>query len=51
MNGPESPFVRYKKYGLETDIPSVCEAPSVDVIENLQQSWIRHGVLQSEGGQ
>ena len=51
MNGKDSPFVRYQKYGLKINIPSVCEAPSVEVIENLQQSWIRHGVLQSEGGQ
>jgi ABC-type Fe3+ transport system substrate-binding protein len=38
---PESPFMAYEKYGLRIDLPAVCEPPSPQVINNLQQSWQR----------
>ncbi len=44
IKGLDSPFVRYQKYGLSIEIPSVCDTPSVEVIENLQQSWARFAV-------
>lgn len=42
VKGPESPFVRYARNGLKVELPTVCETPSPDVIENLLQSWIRN---------
>ena len=44
VRGPDSPFVRYADCGLSIEIPAVCEPPSPEVIENLQQSWIRNAV-------
>jgi ABC-type sulfate transport system substrate-binding protein len=38
---PESPFVRYQKYGLKIDLPEVCQTPTAEVINNLLQSWQR----------
>jgi ABC-type Fe3+ transport system substrate-binding protein len=37
----ESPFLQYEKYGLQIDLPAVCESPSPEVINNLQQTWQR----------
>jgi hypothetical protein len=37
----DSPFVKYEKYGLSIDLPTVCESPAPQVINNLQQTWQR----------
>jgi hypothetical protein len=37
-------LTRYADKGLVIDLPAVCESPSPEVIENLQQSWIRNVV-------
>jgi Ca-activated chloride channel family protein len=42
VQGPKSPFTRYAASGLRIDIPTVCETPPADVIENVQQSWARN---------
>lgn len=39
INGPDSPFTRYKDYGLQIDVSSVCETPPGDVIRNLLIRW------------
>jgi Ca-activated chloride channel family protein len=44
VRGPESPFTRFAEYGLSVEVPPVCEVPSREVIENLQESWVRHAV-------
>ena len=36
LKKPDSPFVRYANIGLNIDLPSICDLPSVEVIENLQ---------------
>jgi ABC-type sulfate transport system substrate-binding protein len=41
VNAPESPFVKYEKYGLTIDLTTVCEPPRPEVINNLQQTWQR----------
>lgn len=41
VKGPHSPFERYAKYGLTVDLAATCEVPSREVLENLQQSWVR----------
>jgi hypothetical protein len=41
LTGPDSPFVRYEENGLRVDPPGMCDLPSRDVVENLQQSWTR----------
>ena len=38
---PESPLVKYQKYGLQIDIGATCEPPKGEVINNLLQSWQR----------
>ncbi len=38
---PESPFVKYQKYGLQVDVPQTCDPPAPDVINNLLNSWQR----------
>ncbi len=38
---PESPFTLYKKNGLKVDIPTVCEPPKAEVINNLLGIWQR----------
>lgn len=43
---PASPFVQYEKYGLQVDLPSVCEQPSAEALDNLLQSWLRMSQLQ-----
>jgi ABC-type Fe3+ transport system substrate-binding protein len=42
LKGPDSPFVQYAENGLRLDLPVVCEPPSREVTENLQQSWMRN---------
>ena len=42
LNGPDSPFTRFAKNGLRLEVPTVCKPPSPTVIENLQQTWLRH---------
>ncbi len=37
-----SPFVVYQQYGLKIDIPSVCDTPKAEVINNLLASWLRN---------
>jgi len=38
---PESPFVRYEKYGIRVDIATVCEPPKAEVLNNLIASFER----------
>ena len=38
---PESPFVKFAKYGLKIELPTTCQTPSPEVINNLQQTWQR----------
>jgi len=38
---PESPFVKYNRYGLKIDIATACESPKPAVITNLQEFWQR----------
>ncbi|MFZ5829971.1 MAG: extracellular solute-binding protein [Planctomycetota bacterium] len=40
---PESPFVRYEKYGLKNDLPPMCENPAPEVLRALQEAWQRAG--------
>jgi ABC-type Fe3+ transport system substrate-binding protein len=49
VNGDQSPFVRFADCGLRVEIPEVCEVPSWDVVQNLQQAWIRHAMPLSQG--
>jgi Ca-activated chloride channel family protein len=44
IRGPGSPFVKYAQFGLKIELPAVCDPPSAEVIDNLQQSWIRSAV-------
>ncbi len=39
---PDSPFVRYEKYGIKVDLTTVCEPPKAEVINNLIGSWLRY---------
>ena len=38
---PESPFVMYTKYGVQVDLPKVCDPPRSDVVNNLLTGWQR----------
>ena len=38
---PNSPFTQYAQYGLQVDIPVVCEAPQAEVVHNLLAGWQR----------
>jgi Ca-activated chloride channel family protein len=38
---PESPLVKYQKYGLQIDIGETCETPKAEVINNLLAGWQR----------
>ncbi|MEM9291425.1 MAG: substrate-binding domain-containing protein [Acidobacteriota bacterium] len=38
---PESPFVRLERFGLQVDLPTACEDPRAEVVENLLLSWQR----------
>ncbi len=42
INDPDSPFSKYKQYGLKIDLASVCEPPKAEVINNLLASWLRN---------
>lgn len=42
MRFPESPFVQYQSYGLSIDLPTTCEAPRAEVVQNLLASWQRN---------
>jgi hypothetical protein len=44
INGPESPFEKYARFGLRQDVERVCEIPPVEVIDGLQQVWLRNSV-------
>jgi Ca-activated chloride channel family protein len=44
VKGADSPFVQFADHGLRLDLPEVCEVPSAEVIDNLQQIWIRNAV-------
>jgi Ca-activated chloride channel family protein len=46
--GPDSPFERYEQCGLRVDLPSVCELPSPEVIQNLEQGWLRNAAPRGE---
>lgn len=39
--GPESPFEKYKKYGLQIAIDTIAEPPKADAINNLLTGWQR----------
>ncbi len=39
--GEESPFAKYEKFGLRVELPTMCDMPSPQVINNLQQTWQR----------
>ncbi|MAS95171.1 MAG: hypothetical protein CMO55_18395 [Verrucomicrobiales bacterium] len=39
--GPESPFEKYKKYGLQIAIDTIAEPPRADAINNLLTGWQR----------
>ena len=41
INGPDSPFTTYQKYGLQVELSSICDPPSAEVIHNLLASWQR----------
>lgn len=41
VNQAESPFMLLKKYGLQLEIPAVCEPPKSEVVYNLLSSWQR----------
>jgi ABC-type Fe3+ transport system substrate-binding protein len=41
VKSAESPFTLYAKYGLQIDLPTVCEPPKAEVITNLLLSWQR----------
>ena len=49
VKGPTSPFAKYAKYGLAVDLATTCEVPSREVMENLQQSWIRCAPARPDG--
>jgi hypothetical protein len=38
---PDSPFLKYEKYGLKSDLTTMCEVPSNEVISDLQRTWQR----------
>ncbi|MFZ5832461.1 MAG: substrate-binding domain-containing protein [Planctomycetota bacterium] len=42
---PESPFETLRDYGLQIDLEKIGEYPSPEVINNLQQSWLRAAEL------
>jgi hypothetical protein len=44
MKDPDSPFVKFAQYGLSLELPQMCQVPSAEVIENLQQAWMRYAV-------
>jgi Ca-activated chloride channel family protein len=44
MKDPDSPFVKFAQYGLSLELPQMCQVPSAEVIENLQQAWMRFAV-------
>ncbi|MCW8132046.1 MAG: substrate-binding domain-containing protein, partial [Planctomycetota bacterium] len=41
INQADSPFVMYKKNGLQIDIDTVCEPPRSEVVNNLLAAWQR----------
>ncbi len=41
IKSPNSPFIKYAANGIKTDINSVCEPPSADVINNIFIGWDR----------
>jgi Ca-activated chloride channel family protein len=44
IRGPNSPFERFAAAGLRVELPEVCEVPSAEVLDNLQQLWLRNAV-------
>jgi hypothetical protein len=44
VTGPDSPFEEYASFGLHLDVEGLCEIPPVEVIDGLQQVWLRHAV-------
>jgi len=41
VKSADSPFTVYAKYGLTVDLPTVCDPPSAEVVNNLLVSWQR----------
>jgi hypothetical protein len=44
IKGARNPFKRYQDFGLSIDLPEVCEVPSPEVIESLQETRARCSV-------
>jgi ABC-type Fe3+ transport system substrate-binding protein len=44
VKAANSPFVLYEKNGLKVEIPEMCEIPSAEVIDILQQVWLHNAV-------
>jgi ABC-type Fe3+ transport system substrate-binding protein len=44
VKGMDSPFTRFVEYGLRVEVPEMCEVPSAEVVELLQEVWVRHAV-------
>jgi hypothetical protein len=41
---PDSPFMKYQRFGLKIDLGTVCEPPRAEVLNNLLAGWERtHG--------
>jgi ABC-type glycerol-3-phosphate transport system substrate-binding protein len=38
---PDSPFVRYERYGLQVDLSTMCDAPKAEVLTNMLAGWQR----------
>jgi len=39
ISGPDSPFTKYQEYGVRLQLPTVCDLPSGEVIQNLLIRW------------
>jgi len=38
---PESPLVKFARYGFDADVSAMCETPTPEALDNLLQSWLR----------
>jgi Ca-activated chloride channel family protein len=44
VKGPDSPFVQFAQFGLRADLPEVCQMPSAEVIDMLQEVWMQQAI-------
>jgi Ca-activated chloride channel family protein len=44
IKGSDSPFVQFADHGLRLGLPEMCEVPPAEVIDSLQQIWMRNAV-------